>query len=74
MTIETRYNVGDTAWVMVDEQAIEVAVIGVHTTCFIDENLKIFYNFDYTDFSAPPLIGLFEKDVYATKEELLKNL
>lgn len=64
MTIETKYNIGDEVWVMSYSNHIYCDRI---VSISIKSDLSIMYNF-------PTLLGREEKEIFPTKEELLKSL
>lgn len=64
MTIETKYNIGDEVWAMSYNNHPHCVRI---TSISIKSDLSIMYNF-------PTLFSREEKEIFPTKEELLKSL
>jgi hypothetical protein len=64
MTIETKYNIGDEVWVMSYNNHIHCDKI---VSISIKSDLSIMYNFSC-------LFSREEKELFPTKEELLKSL
>jgi hypothetical protein len=64
MTIETKYNIGDEVWVMSYNNHIHCDRI---VSISIKSDLSIMYNFQN-------MFSREEKEIFPTKEELLKSL
>jgi len=69
MTIETKYNYGDTVWLMRDNKIIEGKIFKIYTTS-TDGGLGYFVEYDIN--GTPQT---FDEDaLFPSKEELLKSL
>ena len=65
MTINTKYNIGDTVWFMHDNKCVSKKV----------ENIKIDVDIMYIQYVFNENgVWLSEKHLFSTKEELLKSL
>lgn len=72
MKIETKYNVGDTAFVMHNNRAVPIKIIGVHYSIDVYKGEYIYYIADIAPVDS--LTKFEEKYVFKTKEDLLKSL
>lgn len=69
MTIETKFNIEDTVWCMVDNKPTEVVITGfLVVKPNHDANIIIQYDFD----KAPDTVN--EDQMFYKKEDLLKSL
>lgn len=71
MTIETRYNIGDEVWANVIGEPYNFIVKGIRFVCDIFHK-RIVYT--VLEEGGDTLIYLDEKELFPTKEELLKSL
>lgn len=77
MTIETKYNIGDKVWVIVNNKVhhirIEEIKVSIEKTMIIEDGVlsiseyKTLYSVGWGDWHK-------ESDIFHTKEELLKSL
>lgn len=81
MTIETKYNIGDEAWVMYDNKAIRGRILGIEAnySCshFDSANTPqcVDYSEDYTvNICLGFSIRMSGSDLFPSKGELLKSL
>lgn len=72
MTIETKYNIGDEVWFMQDNKVCSDTITAIHT--YRTETISnITYGFGKSIRSQ--IIAIInERDLFPTKEELLKSL
>lgn len=72
MKIETKYSMGDAAFVMYNNRAVPIKIMGVHYSIDVYQGKHIYYSSDisFTD----GMIRFEEKYVFKTKEDLLKTL
>lgn len=66
MTIETKYNIGDEVWFIYENKPCFEQINGIS----IRPTVRIFYRFQV----GLTEISKMEKEVFKTKEELLKSL
>mgnify|MGYP001592752278 FL=1 len=69
---EANFNVGDTVWVVKNSKAVQKKV----TLVYIHPNGPVYYVFDWCFYKSDITIGdeLPSKEVFATKDELIKSL
>lgn len=72
MKIETEYSMGDTAFVMHNNRAVPIKIMGVHYSIDVYQGKRIHYSSDIS--STDGMIRFEEKYVFKTKEDLLKTL
>lgn len=72
MKIETKYSIGDTAFVMHNNRAVPIKIMGVHYSIDVYQGERIHYSSDIS--STDGMIRFEEKYVFETKEDLLKTL
>lgn len=72
MKIETKYSIGDTAFVMHNNRAVPIKIMGVHYSIDVYQGERIHYSSDIS--STDGMIRFEEKYVFKTKEDLLKIL
>lgn len=72
MKIETKYSIGDTAFVMHNNRAVPIKIMGVHYSIDVYQGELIHYSSDIS--STDGMIRFEEKYVFKTKEDLLKTL
>lgn len=72
MKIETKYSIGDTAFVMHNNRAVPIKIMGVHYSIDVYQGEHIYYSSDIS--SIDGMIRFEEKYVFKTKEDLLKTL
>ena len=71
MTIETKYNIGDEVWVNVLDEPCNFIVKGIRFVCDRFHKRIIYFLLEEGECV---LIFLDEKELFPTKEELLKSL
>ena len=71
MTIETKYNIGDEVWVNVYDKPYSFIVKGIRLVC---DKFRKRITYALLEEGGDTLIYLDEKELYPTKEELLKSL
>jgi hypothetical protein len=72
MKIETKYSMGDSAFVMHNNRAVPIKIMGVHYSIDVYKGEHITYASDIVVPGGP--IRFEEKYVFETKEDLLKTL
>jgi hypothetical protein len=72
MKIETKYSMGDAAFVMHNNRAVPIKIMGVHYSLDVYQGEHIYYSSDIA--SADGGVKFEEKYVFKTKEDLLKSL
>lgn len=72
MKIETKYSMGDTAFVMHNNRAVPIKIMGVYYSIDVYQGEHIYYSSDISSTSG--MIRFEEKYVFETKEDLLKTL
>ena len=72
MKIETKYSMGDAAFVMHNNRAVPIKIMGVHYSLDVYQGEHIHYSSDIS--STDGMIRFEEKYVFKTKEDLLKTL
>ena len=72
MKIETKYSMGDAAFVMHNNRAVPIKIMGVHYSIDVYQGERIHYSSDIS--STDGMIRFEEKYVFKTKEDLLKTL
>lgn len=72
MKIETKYSMGDSAFVMHNNRAVPIKIMGVHYSIDVYQGECIHYSSDIS--STDGMIRFEEKYVFKTKEDLLKTL
>ena len=72
MKIETKYSMGDAAFVMHNNRAVSIKIMGVHYSIDEYQGERIYYSSDIS--STDGMIRFEEKYVFKTKEDLLKTL
>lgn len=66
MVVQTKFNVGDKAWFMLENKPNCVDITGLNISIYESGNVEIEYTLHYDK--------LKEENLFATKEELLKSL
>ena len=81
MTIETKYNIGDEVWLMYDNNAIRGRILGIEAnySCSHFDSANTPQCVDYSeDYTVKICLGhsirMLGRDLFPTKEELLKSL
>ena len=69
MTIETKYNIGDEVWVLDGLEPISREVLRIDIEVY---NAKTIIEYDVM--VGDVLTGFYEREIFPTKEELLKSL
>lgn len=72
MKIETKYSMGDAAFVMYNNRAVPIKIMGVHYSIDVYQGEHVYYSSDISSTSG--MIRFEEKYVFKTKEDLLKTL
>ena len=72
MKIETKYSMGDAAFVMYNNRADPIKIMGVHYSIDVYQGEHIYYSSDIS--SIDGMVRFEEKYVFETKEDLLKTL
>lgn len=72
MKIETKYSMGDAAFVMHNNRAVPIKIMGVHYSIDVYQGEHIYYSSDIS--SIDGMVRFEEKYVFETKEDLLKTL
>jgi hypothetical protein len=72
MKIETKYSMGDAAFVMHNNRAVPIKIMGVYYSIDVYLGEHIYYSSDIASTDGP--IRFEEKYVFKTKEDLLKSL
>ena len=72
MKIETKYSMRDAAFVMYNNRAVPIKIMGVHYSIDVYQGEHIYYSSDIS--SIDGIIRFEEKYVFKTKEDLLKTL
>lgn len=72
MKIETKYSMGDAAFVMHNNKVVPIKIMGVHYSIDVYQGERIYYSSDIS--STDGMIRFEEKYVFKTKEDLLKTL
>ena len=72
MKIETKYSMGDAAFVMYNNRAVLIKIMGVHYSIDVYQGEHVYYSSDIS--SIDGMIRFEEKYVFETKEDLLKTL
>lgn len=72
MKIETKYSMGDSAFVMHNNRAVPIKIMGVYYSIDVYQGKHIHYSSDIS--STDGMIRFEEKYVFKTKEDLLKTL
>ena len=72
MKIETKYSMGDAAFVMYNNRAVPIKIMGVHYSIDVCQGEHIYYSSDIS--SIDGMVRFEEKYVFKTKEDLLKTL
>lgn len=70
MKIETKYNIGDEVWVLCEGRAQSAIVMAIGVIVVSNGDKEIAYTVE----SKRMVYKYGEKEVFPTKEELLKNL
>lgn len=72
MKIETKFNMGDSAFVMYNNKVVPILIMGVHYSLDKYTGETTYY---YADISTDNGLERFkEKEVFKTKKELLESL
>ena len=72
MKIETKYSMGDAAFVMHNNRAVPIKIMGVYYSIDVYQGEHIYYSSDIS--SIDGMVRFEEKYVFETKEDLLKTL
>ena len=72
MRIETEYSMGDAAFVMYNNRAVPIKIMGVHYSVDVYQGEHIYYSSDMS--SIDGMVRFEEKHVFETKEDLLRTL
>ena len=72
MKIETKYSMGGSAFVMYNNRAVPIKIMGVHYSIDVYQGEHIHYSSDIS--SIDGMVRYDEKYVFETKEDLLKTL
>lgn len=72
MKIETKYSMGGSAFVMYNNRAVPIKIMGVHYSIDVYQGEHIHYSSDIS--SIDGMVRFDEKYVFETKEDLLKTL
>lgn len=72
MKIETKYSMGDAAFVMYNNRAVPIKIMGVYYSIDVCKGKHIYYSSDIS--SIDGMVRFEEKYVFETKEDLLKTL
>ena len=68
MTIETKYNIGDEVWTIVEDKVSECPILSITVKKGIwKEEIEVMYYIDNCEWR-------YEQELFPTKEELLKSL
>lgn len=68
MNIETKYNTGQTVWLMSENKPWNPVIDSIEVTIFQSEKRSVYYSFQNSRVKAN------EELVFSSKEELLKSL
>lgn len=74
MTIETKFNIKDHAFALIENKVKYVDICNMEITVDCNSKATIYYDIHYWSSSKPMRDKINEKLLFSTKEELIKSL
>ena len=67
MTIETKYNIGDEVWAIVENKVCQYHILNITAKKRMQTTIEVMYYIGNCEWR-------YEQELFSTKEELLKSL